>query len=642
MMDPIEQIRCYQGCIGGFTRPSLALFFKGGDLEGSLRAVDKFCARLNGVLALDARLLLESRAAPSQANLLALFARLLTALEMTAGLPSLGRCFASVQVSGGTKPVLCFESLDLNFSLACLKFIRRNLENHDESEIEVRVKALISMAQAQFAQSTNFRHLINAAQKFRTPVTLIGGKAFLLGWGRASTIINSSSTERTGAFSVSLARDKVATRNWLMRCDLPTPDQRVVNNVPEAVAAARGMGFPVVIKPRSCDGGVGVTANIHSEGDLEQAYNLAAAQGASVLVERHVTGREYRLLIVNGRLVSVHERVPAQVAGNGIDTVSQLIEQENARRLKLRKNGFSNIQLSLGDDSQACLASQGLDLEAIPAEGRQVRLRMVPKVQTGGAAVPINPHSVHPEVIAAAIKATRMMRLDIAGVDFIASDHQRSWRETGGVITEVNAIPQINRFEGFDIHGAFLRVAAPHAGRVPSMLMTDSGPQGLAQLGMILEAAQTKGLRVGLKVDKEDQERQLATKAHVITRQRDMLSILGDRQVDCIIVLQDPADILLNGFMLGYFDAAVLLPGQKNDLSPIIGQTLFRKNLGDALIYHEAIEGLDDLRQGYPPEGLQSYRSKEELVAMCLALLASEPPSLVTRPVAANRRGAEQ
>ncbi len=361
-----------------------------------------------------------------------------------------------------------------------------------------------------------------------------------------------------------------------------------------------------------------------------------------MLVERHVTGREYRLLIVNGRLVSVHERVPAQVTGNGIDTVSQLIEQENARRLKLRKNGFSNIPLSLGDDSQACLASQGLDLEAIPAEGRQVRLRMVPKVQTGGAAVPINPHSVHPEVIAAAIKATRMMRLDIAGVDFIASDHQRSWRETGGVITEVNAIPQINRFEGFDIHGAFLRVAAPHAGRVPSMLMTDSGPQGLAQLGMILEAAQTKGLRVGLKVDKEDQERQLATKAHVITRQRDMLSILGDRQVDCIIVLQDPADILLNGFMLGYFDAAVLLPGQKNDLSPIIGQTLFRKNLGDALIYHEAIEGLDDLRQGYPPEGLQSYRSKEELVAMCLALLASEPQSLVTRPVAANHRGAEQ
>jgi cyanophycin synthetase len=207
--------------------------------------------------------------------------------------------------------------------------------------------------------------LIKAAHNLHIPFKPIGGTSFLLGWGRHSRIINSSSTERTSAFSVSLARDKVATRNWLMRCDLPTPNQRVVHNVEETIVAARDIGFPVVVKPRSCDGGAGVTANIHSEAGLERAFNVAAAEKGGVLLERHVNGREYRLLIVNGRLVSVHERVPARVIGNGKDTIAHLIKQENDRRAQVRKNGFSNIPISLGDDTYVCLAAQGLELGSI-------------------------------------------------------------------------------------------------------------------------------------------------------------------------------------------------------------------------------------------------------------------------------------
>ena len=399
------------------------------------------------------------------------------------------------------------------------------------------------------------------------------------------------------------------------------------------------MGFPVVIKPRSSDGGAGVTTNILSEAGLEKAFNLAAAEGEGVLLERHINGREYRLLIVNGSLLSVHERVPARVTGNGVDTVSHLIEQENDRRLRVRNNGFSNIPISLGEDSDACLAAQGLNLESIPAEGREVRLRMVPKVQTGGAIEPIDPASVHPEVVAAAEKAARMMRLDIAGVDFIARDHSQSWYESGGVITEVNAVPQINRFEEFDIHGAFLRAAAPDAGRVVSLLMTDVGPQGLAQLQAILAAARARGIAVGLKLDREDLERQFAGQAHVITRQQEMLSILGDRQIDCIIVLQEPADILQNGLALGHFDGVLLSAGQNDSLEGIISRTLFRRNFGDRLIYHESMKGLDSLRQIYPTEGLQSYSDQDEMVTLALALLAPEDPTSQGSSVATNHRG---
>jgi D-alanine-D-alanine ligase-like ATP-grasp enzyme len=623
----VEQIKTYRGGIAGFTQPAVVLFFKDSEPDSFRRIVRKFSTRLNGSLTLEARILLGDQDAAAHDNLPALFARLLTAIEVTAGLPSLGRLFATVKSAGGVKPVLCFESLHLNFSLACVEFIRANLKNTDEKKIQIRAKALIETAPAQFIRSTNLRHLINAAYNLQIPVTLISRTTFLLGWGRHSRMLSSSSTERTSALSVSLARDKVATRNWLMRCDIPTPNQRTVHNLGETIVAARDMGFPVVIKPRSSDGGAGVTTNILSEADLEKAFNLAAAEGGGVLLERHINGREYRLLIVNGCLLSVHERVPARVTGNGVDTISHLIEQENDRRQRVRSNGFSNIPISLGGDSDACLAAQGLDLRSIPAEGRDVRLRMVPKVQTGGATVPIDPASVHPEVVAVAERAARMMRLDIAGVDFLARNHSQSLHESGAVITEVNAIPQINRLEEFEVHGAFLKAAAPDAGRVASLLMTGLGPQDLAQLRAVLAAARARGIGVGLKLDSEDLERQFAGQAHVITRQQEMLSILGDRQVDCIIVLQEPADILQNGLALGYFDGVLLSAGQNDGLEGIISGTLFRRNFGDRLIYHKSFEGLNSLRQIYPPEGLQSYSGQDEMVTLVLALLAPEVPT---------------
>lgn len=638
-MDPVELIKIYAGRIAGFDQAAVVVLFKDKGSGEVLRAAQELRAVLTAALAPDARLFLEGLDPAAQENLPELFAGLLTALEMTAGLPTLGRLLTKAQTSGGEKPVLCWETIFPDYSIKFIKYICLSLGKKNSSDKPMGFQAIIDTVSTFIGHSTNLRHLINAAHILQMPVTLISGSCFLLGWGSRSRIINSSSSERTSSFSVSLARDKVATRSLLMRSDLPVSNQRAVHNLAETITVAREIGFPIVIKPRARDGGAGVTTNIRSEADLEEAFKLAAAEGGGVVLERHITGREYRLLIVNERLISVHERVPAQVIGNGKDTVSHLIEQENDRRLRVRQNGFSNIPISLGADSVACLAAQGLDLGSIPDDRQVVRLRMVPKVQTGGAAVPIDPTSVHPEVIAAAKKAARMLRLDIAGVDYIASNHSQAWQNSGGVITEVNAIPQINRFEEFDIHAAFLRAAVPDAGRVPTLLMTDPGPHGVEQLQAILAAARARGLRVGLKLDREDLECQFAGQAHVITRQREMLSILGDRTVDCIIVLQEPADILQHGLALGHFDGVLLSPCQNDGLEGIMSRPLFRRNLGDRLIHPAAIEGLDNLRQIFPPEGLQSYSGQEDMVTLALGLLAPEATTSRGSSATGNRRG---
>jgi hypothetical protein len=136
-LDPIEKIKTYRGCILGFSQPALVLIFRSGEVDGCFRAAHQFSARLHGSLSLDARLLLGDQDAVAHDNLPAFFARLLTALEMTAGLPSLGRCFATIQSPDGVKPALCFESSHLSFSIACVNFIREFLEIIDEDQIKV-------------------------------------------------------------------------------------------------------------------------------------------------------------------------------------------------------------------------------------------------------------------------------------------------------------------------------------------------------------------------------------------------------------------------------------------------------------------------------------------------------------------------
>jgi len=549
-----------------------------------------------------------------------LFAKILSALETAAGLPNLGQTFTKAQFKDGLYTVLLLETSHPNFSLDCTKYICAYLNNNDEDSIQTIAKALIKTVPKQFLISTNFRHLLRAASNLKIPFTILNETDVLLGWGRRSRIMHSSSTERTSGLSIKLARDKYKTCKFLKHCDIPVPVQRNVRNLGEALVAAREIGFPIVVKPRSSDGGAGVTTNISSTIDIEQAFNLAAAEGGGVLVERYVLGREYRLLVVNGKLLSCHERIPARVIGNGKDTISSLIAQENERRRQVRKNAFSDIPISIGNDTAFCLERQGLHLEAIPTNGTAVRVRMVPKVQTGGEVEVVNIASVSPQLRQDVEKAARMMRLDIAGIDAISVTQSHPYSGTKWVITEVNAIPQINRFKELEIHDAFLKAAAPNAGRVASLLMTDTSLQGVAQLQAILAAARSKGIGVGLKVENEEQERKFAGKALVVTRQQKMLSIIGDQKVDCIIALQKPEDIFQNGLILPYFDGVLLSATQNDDLQQIISHTLFQHNLGE-IIYQESTLDLDRFRQVYEQNRLKSYSSQNEVVKLAISIL---------------------
>ncbi|MEB3336197.1 MAG: cyanophycin synthetase, partial [Leptolyngbyaceae bacterium] len=161
--------------------------------------------------------------------------------------------------------------------------------------------------------------------------------------------------------------------------------------------------------------------------------------------ERYYQGRDHRVLVVNGKLVAVAERVPAHVVGNGRDTIEQLIETTNQdpRRGQGHENVLTRIEMDR--TSWQLLAQQGYDLNTILADGEVCYLRATANLSTGGIAVD-RTDDIHPENIWLAQRVAKIIGLDIAGIDIVTPDITKPLREVGGVIVEVNAAP------GFRMH----------------------------------------------------------------------------------------------------------------------------------------------------------------------------------------------
>src|SRR3954468_8510921 len=143
-----------------------------------------------------------------------------------------------------------------------------------------------------------------------------------LGQGVHAKRIRATMTSATSAIAVDVASDKDLTTRLLAAAGLPVPKQESVRDADQAVAVAERIGYPVVLKPLDGNHGRGVCLDLQDADEVRAAFPVAEAQSRRgwVIVESYITGRDYRCLIIDGRLAAVAERVPAHVIGDGRTT----------------------------------------------------------------------------------------------------------------------------------------------------------------------------------------------------------------------------------------------------------------------------------------------------------------------------------
>ncbi len=283
--------------------------------------------------------------------------------------------------------------------------------------------------------------IVDAARKRHIPwLRLNRGSLVQLGHGVHARRIQAAETTFTQNIGVEVASDKELTKSLLQKVGVPVPEGEVVDNADAAWAAARGLGGPVVLKPYNGNQGKAVSVNLSTEEQVRAAYALASEISPDVIVERHLQGNDYRLLVVGGNLVAAALRRPAQVVADGRSTVRELVQRVNEDPRRGQGHGSALTRIRMDAAAELTLGKQGLNWESVAPAGQAVLLRGNSNLSTGGTATDVT-DEVHPDNAALAVLAAQSIGLDIAGVDVVCEDIRRPLGEQSGGIVEVNAAP---------------------------------------------------------------------------------------------------------------------------------------------------------------------------------------------------------
>lgn len=271
---------------------------------------------------------------------------------------------------------------------------------------------------------------------------LSSAKHIAVGHGKARRIIRNSMGPGQSAIGTELARDKAAHLRLLAGAGIPVGAAEVVRTVEDALAVAKRIGYPVAFKPVAGSFGKGVRPRITTPEALAAAAEAEFAADEAAVIQRFFEGYDHRLLIIDGKLVAASRRIVPQVTGDGVSTVQALIDtlNEDPRRGPPTRNLLEKVEVD--EITLELLGREGLSLADVPEAGREIPLKEAANIQSGSSAIDVSDR-VHPDTAALAARAARMLSLRLAGVDIITPDIEKSWREVGAGVCEVNGTPMM-------------------------------------------------------------------------------------------------------------------------------------------------------------------------------------------------------
>ena len=324
-----------------------------------------------------------------------------------------------------------------------------------------------------------------------------------LGYGANQKRIQATVTSETSSIGVELACDKEDTKFLLEQAEVPVPRGEIIRRESSLEESCRYVGFPLVIKPVDGNHGRGITVDIQNYADAIVAFNAAKDISRAVIVEKFVVGDDYRLLVINNRLVAAAKRTPAHVIGDGKLNVQELIDKVNSD--PRRGYGHENVltQITVNDLTKTIIKASGYTLETVIPEGEMLILKDTANLSTGGTSEDVT-DIVHPANVSMAERISKIIDLDICGIDIMTTDISQPLEETGGAVLEVNAGP------GFRMHlapakGLARNVAAPvidklfphgTTGRIPIIAITGTNGK-TTTTRLIAHIAKLNGRRVG-------------------------------------------------------------------------------------------------------------------------------------------------
>lgn len=320
--------------------------------------------------------------------------------------------------------------------------------------------------------------LINYTRKHRIPYRRFIPNTFFwhYGWGARSEVFLETSPMDDSATGRTWCRNKVAAKKLFASIGAPVAPGIQVKNESELAAARDKVGFPCITKPTDRGRSLGVTLNITDSEKLVQGYRAALEHTrAPVMVEKHIEGEVYRLMVIRGKFWRAIRRGRPFVVGDGKSTILALTEALHAEGLKRVRPGNVWKPAPIDDTFRATLLEQNLSPDDVPPKGARIRLRNIPQIVQGGDYSDVTA-ATHPDVKVMSEAVAELFGIKVCGLDYMTRDISKSCFEHGAFL-EINTtpgvrIPFVGGVPAEDIAHAFL---GDKPSRLPLILIIAPG-----------------------------------------------------------------------------------------------------------------------------------------------------------------------
>ncbi|GAB3334898.1 N-acetylglutaminylglutamine synthetase [Micromonospora halotolerans] len=279
-----------------------------------------------------------------------------------------------------------------------------------------------------------------------------------------------SLSELTSAVAMSRCDDKRVTRRILTEAGLSVPRGRTATGDADDLAFLADVG-PVVVKPARGEQGNGITVGVRTPEALTAAVELARRFCPDVLIEELREGEDLRVVVIDHEVVAAAVRRPAQITGDGVHDVTELIERQSRRR-EAATGGESRIPID--DMTREVVAEAGHRMHDVLPEGQVLAVRRTANLHTGGTIHDVTA-ALHPAIAEACVTASRALDIPVTGLDLLVPAADRPEH----VFIEANERPGLANHEPQPTAERFVDLLFPGT-RAPRRLWSPAGAGGAA------------------------------------------------------------------------------------------------------------------------------------------------------------------
>jgi D-alanine-D-alanine ligase-like ATP-grasp enzyme len=283
-------------------------------------------------------------------------------------------------------------------------------------------------------------------------------------WGIAAQIIYKNGVVRSLRMysldlnhiaSADIAKDKDYAKFFMREKGYPVAEGRTFfsnrwaksigskQTIVESIKYAQSLGYPLIVKPNSQSQGSRVSL-VNDADDLRRALTWVFKIDRVAIIERYLPGRDYRVVVLDGEIISAYERIPLSIVGDGESSILSLLKQKQ----KIFNKTNRDTKINLGDVRMKMkLKKEGFTFGSIPPKGKKIFLLDNANLSTGGDSVDVtNTISTGYKKIAASL--THDMGLRIAGVDIMVTDGDITAdpKNCEYYIIEINAAPGLDHY----------------------------------------------------------------------------------------------------------------------------------------------------------------------------------------------------